>query len=769
MPQHNLSMPRVLNQVFAFNGGLDQVTPPIEVKAGVLRASLNFEVGIRGGYSRVAGYERFNGKARPSAAEYAVIPVASSAGVAVGATITNDTGTASGKVIALEPAAIVITQRVGVFQAGTLRVGGVAVATATAPQMVNGASTPKLGATYRNLAADVYRALIGAVPGSGRVLGVHQYNGKVYAVRNNAAGTAAVMHVATAAGWSPIALGRELKFKERAGTVTITVASPGVFTWTAGGPTPVAGQRLYLSTTGALPGGLITGATFYVVAPAGSTFQLAATPGGTPIVTTGTQSGVHTAHLQPDEIADGATVTGSLSGASAVAKRVALSGGEWNSDPSGAIIVASVTGGAFVAGEALLVGGKPTVNVTSPDAAITLLPGGRYQFRNYNFGGQLETLRMYGVDGVNRGFEFDGETFVPISTGMTVDVPENIAVHKNQLFYSFRSSVQHSGVGTPHSFNVIFGAAELACGDTVTGMLVFPGADGTGALALFTTNSTSILYGNNSSDWNLIKYSDEAGGYQHTMQYVRDGILLDTQGITTLSATQNFGNFQSAAVSDLVGPYLADKITLATASCKVRKKNQYRLFFSSGDALYVTYSGNKIIGMMPIYMPKAVACISSAEGATGMEEIYFGAADGFVYQMEVGTSFDGLPIDANLLLAYNHFGGPRQLKRFRKTAIEVSGQGYAEFGFSTSLAYGSKEFATSAAATLQIGATSINYWDEFTFDQFYWDGDALLPAEADTVGTAENISLIFSSSSAEFDPFTLTSAVMHYTPQRALR
>lgn len=82
--------------------------------------------------------------------------------------------------------------------------------------------------------------------------------------------------------------------------VTISIASPGVVTW-PGGHGLEAGSPVRFSTTGALPTGLTAGTTYYVLA-AGltpSSFSVAATPGGTAIVTTGTQSGVHTATAQP--------------------------------------------------------------------------------------------------------------------------------------------------------------------------------------------------------------------------------------------------------------------------------------------------------------------------------------------------------------------------------------------------------------------------------------------------------------------------------------
>jgi len=73
------------------------------------------------------------------------------------------------------------------------------------------------------------------------------------------------------------------------GTVTITIASPAVVTSSVTLPN---GSSLTLGTTGALPTGLTAGTTYYVVNVSGTTFNLATTSGGTPINTSGSQSGV---------------------------------------------------------------------------------------------------------------------------------------------------------------------------------------------------------------------------------------------------------------------------------------------------------------------------------------------------------------------------------------------------------------------------------------------------------------------------------------------
>jgi len=78
------------------------------------------------------------------------------------------------------------------------------------------------------------------------------------------------------------------------GPVTITQASPAVFTQTKHGM--IAGTSFTLNTTGALLTGLAAGVTYYVL-PTSLTvdsYRASLTPGGPAINTTGTQSGTHT-------------------------------------------------------------------------------------------------------------------------------------------------------------------------------------------------------------------------------------------------------------------------------------------------------------------------------------------------------------------------------------------------------------------------------------------------------------------------------------------
>ena len=202
-------------------GGLDQVTPNLSLVPGVVRRALNFECSINGGYTRISGYERFDGRVKPSDATYVALTVATPELVALGVTLTGSLSGSTGKVIAVEGSTVVVTKVTGsgfvindVLNNG---VTNVAVATETTGVSLDGATD----ARFKNLAADEYRNDIQAVPGSGSILGVALLNGEVYAWRNNGGGSNAIMYKATASGWSQVNFGKELYFST--GTAAISV------------------------------------------------------------------------------------------------------------------------------------------------------------------------------------------------------------------------------------------------------------------------------------------------------------------------------------------------------------------------------------------------------------------------------------------------------------------------------------------------------------------------------------------------------------------
>ncbi len=459
--------------------------------------------------------------------------------------------------------------------------------------------------------------------------------------------------------------------------------------------------------------------------------------------------------------AEGATVT--KGAVSAIVKRFVLQSGTLaGGTAAGRLIIAAPTGGSFSAGA---FSSGITATCSGAEAAITLTAGGRYEFDLYNFG---SGLRIYGCDGVNRGFEFDGTVFVPIVSGQTTDAPLHVACHKKHLFFSFGNSVQHSSIAFPYQWSAITGAAELNAGAPVTAMLPQGGDSTVGALGIWTRTNTQILYGNSSSDWVLNVVAPDAGAVPYTVINVGRAKYLDDRGITDLMATQEYGNFLSASLSRKIQSLIDDKRGLATAASVVRSQNQYRLYFSDATGLAVTFAGNKVLGIMPLNFSDVVRCAWSGTNSSGEETIYFGSDDGHIYQAEKGTSFDGDAITAYLRLAFYHAKSPNVEKSYQHATIEVSAEGYSEVSITPDFAFGDLSIPTHVASTEEVNGAGA-YWGVETWGSFVWGAGQNSTVEVDIVGDGKNIGLTFYTSCDCYKPHTLQGVLLHYIPRTIVR
>ncbi len=667
-------------------GGLDLVTPTLSLAPGTARDALNFEASITGGYTRIAGYERFDGRPNPSDALYGILTVSLSATVNTGDTIVGVTSAATGYVISTSTNQLVYTKGTGSFTVGeTLTVSSVSKGTLTALGAAT-TTTSKQAAEYLNLAADAYRADITVVPGSGQIRGVVYFSGTVYAWRNNAGGTAMAIYKSTTSGWTLVPLGYELAFD-----------------------------------TGSI------------------------------------------------EFAEGNIVTGQTSGATGTIKRVVQASGTWSGNSAAGYLVFATVTGTFQAGENIKVSGTTYAHAVGAQTAITLSPNGRVETATGNFGGNSNQTRVYGCDGVNKGFEFDGTVYVPIRTGMTPsDVPTKVAFHKQHLFFAYNQSIQFSSLGLPYQWNPVLGAGEIALTNNVTNFLVQPGDQSTGAMAIYTDSDTYILYGTSSANWNLVSYNVGTGAKPWTAQNMSQSYVFDDRGIINLQTTLNYGNFDSAALTLNIRPFIQQRRNLATGSSLNREKAQYRVFFSDSYALYMTVSNNQMMGAMPVQFPNAVTVICEGESPDGAETSFFGSTNGYVYRLDAGTSFDGTEISASVTLVFNAIKSPRVLKRYRKGSMEITGTSYAEFTFSYDLGYSSTDIGQDIGGQYSSNLIS-SYWDSASWDTFVWDGRTLAPSEVEICGTAENIAVRIASISDIYAQFTINSTILHYSMRRGLR
>lgn len=680
---------RTLYDYIPCKGGWDLDTPSLALANGFVRDAINFEVSqvVGGGYRRVDGYERVDGRLAPSAASFTIIQI-SGVLVAPGPystaiLIADVTSGASGWAVWAGANYWVLTNTSGIFSPGdTLNdVFGGFAGTVTTQTVI---PSQKDLAQYQNAASDYYRSLITVVPGSGPIRGVAVLTvagtDTLFAWRDNVGATAEAIYKATAGGWTLVPFYNEVSF-------------------TAGTGPPVEGNTL---TQGAV---------------------------------------------------------------TATIKRVVQETGSWlNGTAAGRLIVTNPSGGNFAAGAATAPGA--TLTLSGIQTAITVAPGGTYEIIPHNFSGQSTTRRLYGCSGVAKPFEFDGDVYVPINIGTSV-FPSIVTVHREHLMFGVGSSLIHSGPGTPYKFNAAAGAAEIALGDVLTNFLPQPGDTQSAALTITTNSNVHTLYGTSALNWSQVGQNNGVMGVARTSGRLNQSYWLDNNGVTNLQTSQNFGNFSSSTLTNTVSSFIRSKLGIVVGSIVQRDKSQYRLYFSDSTALYATLVNGRLFGLMPCQVTHSFTCFW--DGPSNVNKYYAGGSNGYVYQLDVGTSFDGDAIEAFMTFNWNPIKGPRVLKRYRKASLEIQGGSYAEITFGYNLSYQRSNVPQDTGRTYPLTSSGNAFWDSITWDNFYWDGGAVTPTEVELRGSGENIQVVIRSETDYIPSFSVNSILLHYSQRRGLR
>lgn len=468
-----------------------------------------------------------------------------------------------------------------------------------------------------------------------------------------------------------------------------------------------------------------------------------------------------------NEISEGNVITDDTSTAQVL--RVLKYEGVWSGTAEGYMIVQPLTGPGIPNGAIIKVGATASATATSDTDQITLSPGGRFEFVSHNFKGSDDGYRVYGADGVNPAIEIDqAGLVVPLFSKDENDNPVLIQAHANRVFMGFRNGqVHHSVVGEPWNYTVSLGAGQRGLGAEVTGLLPQSG----GVLIMSTRRRTFILQGSGNDDWQQQVAAETAGAFPYTLQTISEAFALDDRGVIQLSRTSAFGGFESGSVTRKVQKLIDKLKSKAIASTIIRRFNQYWLFFSDGTGLAcypVATQQGMSFKVTQINYGKPVRCICNAEDETGAERILFGSDDGYIYEAEKGTSFDGEEIECFTRLPFNHFKSPRVRKRWRKFALELEADGPVSLAVTPDIDYSSPNAGTADTGQLSAYGGG-GYWDSSSWDEFTWDAETVSVPEMMLTGTGLNLGFLIHNQSAVTRPYTLQGAFIHYDSRRLQR
>ena len=448
---------------------------------------------------------------------------------------------------------------------------------------------------------------------------------------------------------------------------------------------------------------------------------------------------------------------------SALVNRTVITSGDLTAGTAAGYFVTNYANSTILTGSATYTGGSVTITVGS--VPITLSPGGTY---NFSIGSLSGAEKVYGADGVNDAFEFDGVTYVPLIIP-NIPKPKYPMVHSNHLFLSIGTSIIHSAIGNPYSYEVILGAGEIAVGGDVTGMLVVAGNQTTSALMVFSRNSTSILYGKSSADWNFTTLNQGVGAWDRTAQNLFDAFALADNGVTMMKESLNYGNFDSGTLTFNIRQFIKAQQGKATCSSLNRQNNQYRVFFNNGYGLYCTTKPEGLVGHGVVLYPDPVICCFDATKSDGTDISIFGTTSGYVMVNDSGTSFDGKTIPASLSTNINCVKTPRMRKRFRRALLEVQAEAYVEMQVGYSFEWANPNILPHVFIDGEGFFSGLSFWDDMLWDTFFWDGKSDDSLSIGMDGTGENVQLMIVTDSDHVAEFTLPSVIFHYTPRRGNR
>lgn len=394
--------------------------------------------------------------------------------------------------------------------------------------------------------------------------------------------------------------------------------------------------------------------------------------------------------------------------------------------------------------------------------------GGRVAITSYNFLATATTQVMIGTDGVNKAFTFDGTTFTEITIPGETGFPKFCRVMNNYLFLALENGiVYYSVVGEPADFDPVNGAGSFGTGDFITGLEPAVG----GALAILMRNRISILYGSSPEEWakkDLRGHDDKVGAIAYSALNYNQIYYLDDRGITSLQATEAFGNFASATLSTGVNPFLRVRRGTFIDGVVSRRKNQLRWIFtpSTGDTgsevLTATFTGNQMTGFSRQVYDHQITVAESGELSDGQEIIVAGTEDGWVLRMDRGTSFDGQPIEAYFRLAFAHQGTPQKRKHYLRALFNIEAQGAVDIKIKPLFNFNDPGTAAHRVSSLDIIGGGAN-WDENSWNEFVWSAQINSEAVADISGTGRNMAFVVYSNSADAEPYTFYDALVYYT------
>jgi hypothetical protein len=195
----------------------------------------------------------------------------------------------------------------------------------------------------------------------------------------------------------------------------------------------------------------------------------------------------------------------------------------------------------------------------------------------------------------------------------------------------------------------------------------------------------------------------------------------------------------------------------------------------SGVVLYMGRSSVNSLGSvmqipetLPFKLPVTFfsSCVGEIQSGNG-DRLFAGGTDGYVYELDKGTSFDGATIDAYLRLAFNNLKSPLQNKTFHKFTADVLCDDAITVGIKFDIDY--SRAPERGAQTNEAASAGTPIISTDAFANIDWTDPVQGVVEHYLYGFGRNIAVTLVTSASDKKRHTFPSSTLNFSPRGLVR
>ena len=412
-----------------------------------------------------------------------------------------------------------------------------------------------------------------------------------------------------------------------------------------------------------------------------------------------------------------------------------------------------------------------TDNAVYGSGGVNISGTGRTRFAKHHFGSN-DVLII--TDGNDKPYKWDGTTFAQITTAPgDVDGATHVIAHRDQLFFGKSTTLAYSAPFSDTDFTAASGGGTIEFDRAITDLVSFRES-----LFIFTENSIFELQGTpgqdpNTSNASLKPITRDLGAVRSdTAQEIGgDIIFLAHDGLRLLSATERNNDFGLASVTRKIQPTMTNFVNASSSfsSIVIREKSQYRLL--GYNQSYTANAARGILGtqfsaqggtdMAWAELRGINAYVASSSLNDNTEYALFANADGYVYRLESGNTFDGTDIAATFKTPSLAITDPTTRKNMYKAKLFLDPQGGFTARMGTEFDFGEANVVQPDDIVFSNEAAEVSFYGSAEYGTEKFGGRLQHIFNTQLVGSGNVVAFNFSSVSDD-PPYSLDSMLIQY-------